>query len=75
MLSFLRIVKSEIDEEATTFDKFLERETFEIMEEIEDCQLTVLSLNLIWFLANHNALRMLIRDAVMASLHWGFQFM
>lgn len=52
MLSFLRIVKSEIDEEATTFDKFLERETFEIMEEIEDCQLTVLSLNLIWFLAN-----------------------
>jgi len=59
MLSFLRIVKLEIGEEATAFERLPERETFEIIEEIEDCQLTVLSLNLFWFLANHIVLRIL----------------
>jgi hypothetical protein len=75
MLNFLSMVKSVIDEEATSFVRLPERETLEIIVEIEVCQVTDLSLNLFWFLANQTTFRMLIRDAVMTSLHWGFQFL
>jgi hypothetical protein len=74
-LNFFKIIKSDIEDEATVLERLLDRETFEMIVEIADLQWIFLSLNLCWFLEYQIALRILIRAAVIVSLHWGFQFL
>jgi len=69
-INFFRIVKSYIDEDALLLVRLPAMFELEEMTETELLQVTILSFNLAWFLANQKTLNILIRAVVMTTLHY-----